>query len=175
MRADLTRMLIEGQVRGSAPAQVIGEDYRAFCDQVIAELPPSSPWERALRAVGNCCLYIGVLGLIWFFTSLAGAAASGHAQWAALPVRLGTVVSSALIIAGAALFVQAVCHTALDGKAESKKKDRFLMAILLLTFAVSAICSLFLQTVVFSLPTLPALLLIAALLLCSKWIGDQVD
>lgn len=174
VRGDITRMLIEGQARGSTAAEVIGEDCRAFCEQVLAELPPSSQWERALRAAGSCCLCISVLGMTWLFTSLAAAAAGG-APWSPLPVRLGTVVSGALIIAGAAAFVQAVCRTALDEGAAAKKKDRLLMAGLGVIFAASVLCSVFLRQVVFSISPLLALLLIGALFLCSKYIENRVD
>ena len=36
---DIVNMLLEGQARGQSVQEIIGEDYRDFCDEVIAAAP----------------------------------------------------------------------------------------------------------------------------------------
>lgn len=36
---DIVNMLLEGQARGQSVQEVIGDDYRVFCDEVIAAAP----------------------------------------------------------------------------------------------------------------------------------------
>lgn len=35
VRRDITQMLIDGEKRGSSAREVIGEDYREFCDNIV--------------------------------------------------------------------------------------------------------------------------------------------
>ena len=39
VRRDMTEMILDGEHRGAPIKDVIGEDYRLFCDDVIAEIP----------------------------------------------------------------------------------------------------------------------------------------
>lgn len=51
VRRDIGRMFLDAQRRGDSPADVIGEDYRQFCDQVLAEVPRLTVRERVLDSL----------------------------------------------------------------------------------------------------------------------------
>ena len=43
VRRDIGEMIVDGEKRGKTAKEIIGDDYRLFCDRVIAEVPqPSS-------------------------------------------------------------------------------------------------------------------------------------
>lgn len=69
---DIWQMIADGERRGESVEEIIGGDYKAFCDSVIAELPQLSPAERAaLAAEGHtaflrwCCLRSGWRSTYW--------------------------------------------------------------------------------------------------------------
>lgn len=47
VRRDITRMLLDGEARGDNASSVIGNDYQAFCDSVIASAAAVRPHPRA--------------------------------------------------------------------------------------------------------------------------------
>ena len=51
VRRDITHMLLDAQAEGRSAEEVIGDDAQAFCDEVIAALPPRPAGERALDAL----------------------------------------------------------------------------------------------------------------------------
>ena len=50
VRRDIAEMLLEGEKRGISVKSTIGEDYQAFCDSVLSEMPIE------LRRLGLTCL-----------------------------------------------------------------------------------------------------------------------
>lgn len=48
VRYDLTEMVLSAQQRGEKIREVIGEDYKGFCDNVIASLPPETRRQRII-------------------------------------------------------------------------------------------------------------------------------
>ncbi len=43
VRRDIYDMLLEGERRGRSVSDIIGDDYKAFCDSVISEVPQLTP------------------------------------------------------------------------------------------------------------------------------------
>ena len=64
VRQDLTEMVLSAQQRGENIASVIGEDYQAFCDNVIASLPPVGLKQRIVDFFEIVCGSLSVLGII---------------------------------------------------------------------------------------------------------------
>ena len=65
VRRDIGRMFLDAQRRGDSPADVIGEDYRQFCDQVLAEVPRLTVRERVLDGLSTSLVCLGAWGVIW--------------------------------------------------------------------------------------------------------------
>ena len=53
IRHDVIEMLQEAESRGASPEEAIGGDIAAFCDSVLAEVPPLTARERRLYAVAD--------------------------------------------------------------------------------------------------------------------------
>ncbi len=70
VRRDLSEMIISAQNRGDNIKDVIGEDFKEFCDEVIANLPPKTVKEKWIERLDGICLCIAVLGTINLVFSL---------------------------------------------------------------------------------------------------------
>ena len=113
-RRDIFEMLYNGQQHGRSAEEIIGDDRRAFCDAVIAALPPLSARERTLKFVGEVLAAVLVLGVIWGVSSAVGAVAEG--AWPYLPLTVGDVIGQALLVATAFAIFNAISKHAFDGK-----------------------------------------------------------
>ena len=61
VRRDIAQMLLDGAARGQDAQEVIGGDYRQFCDDIIAAFPRPGMKERALEGVRDALLMSAVL------------------------------------------------------------------------------------------------------------------
>ena len=111
VRRDITHMMLDGQARGASMQEVLGDDYQAFCDQVLAALPPMSMLSRVLTAAGNLCYYLTILTAIWLAFELV----PNLLVRAGLYVRItvGDVLGGAAIVAAASLIVFWICRFSL--------------------------------------------------------------
>lgn len=171
VRRDITRMLLDGEARGDDAQTVIGGDYRAFCDSVIAALPPLSGRARALTALRDTLPAAVVLLLIW----LAGRAAeypAGLAVWPALVVTAGDITGGVLLLAVASAAVTMICRTAFS----AGRRTNRLLYILLFAGLFAALCaSFFLKQALFTVHFLAAFLLPLALFAAYKLLDAKLD
>ena len=104
VRRDITEMVLEGQRRGDTMEEVIGADYKAFCDAVLAEVPERTARQRLLSAIGNACLYVDVLAVIWLAFGTLGWLL-GEGAWPWLSVTAGNLLALAVVVTGTWLMV----------------------------------------------------------------------
>lgn len=65
VRRDLTEMVLSAQKRGENIGSVIGgEDYKGFCDEVIASLPPKTVKQRFVDVLDIICCCVSILLVI---------------------------------------------------------------------------------------------------------------
>ncbi|MGF6375423.1 DNA-binding ferritin-like protein (Dps family) [Clostridiales Family XIII bacterium PM5-7] len=70
VRRDILNMVLEGQSRGQTMGEIIGEDYKRFCDNVINEFPPESSVEKFLDNISlllSCTVVLGAISIIKTF------------------------------------------------------------------------------------------------------------
>lgn len=60
VRRDIAEMILEGEKRGIPVKDTIGEDYQAFCDSVLAEMPRISSGEKCLNIIRDICIFLAV-------------------------------------------------------------------------------------------------------------------
>lgn len=116
VRRDIGRMFLDAQRRGDSPADVIGEDYRQFCDQVLAEVPRLTVRERVLDGLSTGLLCLGVWGVIWFVNRGVLARffpmAIVWGGWPEIPVTTGDALVTVLILAAAGYLFHAFSRAA---------------------------------------------------------------
>ena len=164
---DILDMLQEGEARGQTAAQVIGEDYQAFCDEILAELPRRSARERTIY--GLRVVSLSVLVVIWLGFSLFTAVIQGpFTLW--LPVKLGQLLGGALIIAFSYGLVEYVCRTSFEDRSPTKVQVIGIFVGMVLFFLI---CMLLRQTL-FSLHAGIAAVLAVILYLIYK-VTDRME
>lgn len=84
---------------------MIGEDYRQFCDQVLAEVPRLTVRERVLDSLSASLVCLGAWGVIWLVNrGVRGMFFSDSAitgGWPDIPVTVGDLLVTVLILAAA--------------------------------------------------------------------------
>ncbi|MDY4429508.1 hypothetical protein [Evtepia sp.] len=121
VRWDIQEMVLEAENRGETIAQVIGEDYQTFCDEIVAALPPRTWKERILDALETLLPAIAILAALWVGFSLLTAAIQGASLlWLSLP--LGQGLMYAVILFAAWALVTYVCRTSFRRGNEAREK-----------------------------------------------------
>lgn len=97
VRRDIAEMILEGEKRGIPVKDTIGEDYQAFCDSVLAEMPRMSSREKCLNIIRDICIFLAVWLPFWVI-QYGGKdemvkVTSGGAAWAFLVFATGYVYS----------------------------------------------------------------------------------
>ena len=114
VRRDVMAMLAAGEREGRSADEVIGDDAQAFCDEVIAALPPRPAGERALDALRTGLLAFVVLAVCWLVFSAVDAIAEQH--WPYFPLTVGDVISQALIFVTAFIIFRGISRHTFDDK-----------------------------------------------------------
>ena len=169
VRRDITEMLLEGEQRNQSAQEVIGTDYQAFCDEILAELPKRSAGQRAVYGLNVVSLSAAVLVAIWLGFSLFTAVIQGpFTLW--LPVKLGQLLGGALIIAFSYGLVEYVCRTSFEDRSPTKVQVIGIFVGMVLFFLI---CMLLRQTL-FSLHAGIAAVLAVILYLIYK-VTDRME
>ncbi len=113
VRRDLIAMALAGEARGETVAQVVGEDYRFFCDEIVDALPRRSPASRVLAAVDDVLPALSILLGIWVVKKVVEAGLNGESLWR-LTLTLGEAASIGIMLAAAVGMVAYTCQTALE-------------------------------------------------------------
>lgn len=137
VRRDIWEMIVEGERRGERAEDIIGEDYRGFCDRVIAEIPKVSGGEYVLSLIRDVLLAADVLLVIWFVFQLVEQGL-GARTMPYFPVTTGNLTSTALCIAGAFLLFHTISKNTFHIDGNSDKKGLF--PLFLLVFVLLLVC-----------------------------------
>ena len=138
VRRDIMHMLLNAQAEGRTAEDVLGEDAQAFCEAVIAALPPRSQKERLLDSVRNVLLAFVVLGVIWLAYGVIDMV--GAQDWPYLPLTLGDVIGQVLILAAAFYIFHSISRHAFDDKLGK------LFVLVFVVLAASLLASIYLTT-----------------------------
>ena len=169
VRRDITEILLEGEVRGQSAQTIIGTDYQAFCDEILAELPRRSARQRTIYGLSVVSLSAAVLVVIWLGFSLFTAVIQGPFTLC-LPVKLGQLLGGALIIAFSYGLVEYVCRTSFEDRSPTKVQVIGIFVGMVLFFLI---CMLLRQTL-FSLHAGIAAVLAVVLYLIYK-VTDRME
>ena len=167
---DILDMLQEGEARGQTAAQVIGEDYQAFCDEILTELPKRNMKQRIVYALSTVTLSAAGLLSIWLVFRLFEAPFQNRPFTPWLPMTLGQLLGGIMLIAYSYGLVEHICRNSFEDRDPSRLQviSFFVCIGLFFIFCVS------LQQIMFYLHAGIAALLIAVLFLIYK-ITDRME
>ena len=167
---DILDMLQEGEARGQTAAQVIGEDYQAFCDEILTELPKRNMKQHIVYALSTVTLSAAGLLSIWLVFRLFEAPFQNRPFTPWLPMTLGQLLGGIMLIAYSYGLVEHICRNSFEDRDPSRLQviSFFVCIGLFFIFCVS------LQQIMFYLHAGIAALLIAVLFLIYK-ITDRME
>lgn len=136
VRQDLLEMVISAQQRGEDIQTVIGADYKEFCDNVIASMPPQSMKERVLDFLDIIFLCTAVfwgfnIALLFITDNIIRNKPFRYE----VDISFGTFVSYILSLIMAYTIAQIFFKTSLRNKKEKKHSKGRIIAINFLTGA----------------------------------------
>lgn len=103
VRRDLTEMMLSAQERGENIYHVIGGDFKEFCDNVIANIPPKTMKEKLLDSLDSLCVILSILGTInivfskELFVMLQGLSKAKTVNYN-IDITIGTIISTIIIL-----------------------------------------------------------------------------
>lgn len=143
VRRDITQMLIDARGRGENADNVIGGDYKAFCDAIIAEIPKMSTKKRVMTAIRDTLPALGVLIGIWAVFSVIEQIING-ATWYVTPVSVTDILGGAAMLILATLIVVYITKNSFNAKPAA------LVCLILLITAVVLCAALLPNRIIFS-------------------------
>lgn len=149
VRRDITQMLIDARGRGENADDVIGGDYKAFCDAIIAEIPKLSAKQRVMTAIRDTLPALGLLIGIWVVFSVAEQIINGE-TWYVTPVSVTD------ILGGAAMLILATLVVVYITKNSFNAKPAALVCLILLITAVVLCAALLLPNRIIFSPNIAA-------------------
>lgn len=144
VRRDITQMLIDARGRGENADDVIGGDYKAFCDAIIAEIPKMSTKKRVMTAIRDTLPALGLLIGIWVVFSVAEQIING-ATWYVTPVSVTDILGGAAMLILATLIVVYITKNSFNAKPAA-----LVCLILLITAVVLCAALLLPNRIIFS-------------------------
>lgn len=148
VRRDITQMLIDARGRGEN-ADVIGGDYKAFCDAIIAEIPKMSTKKRVMTAIRDTLPALGLLIGIWVVFSVAEQIINGE-TWYVTPVSVTDILGGAAMLILATLIVVYITKNSFNAKPAA------LVCLILLITAVVLCAALLLPSRIIFSPNIAA-------------------
>ena len=168
VRRDITQMLIDARGRGESAADVIGGDYKTFCDEIIAEIPKLSAKQRIMTAIRDIlpalCMLIG----IWAVFSVIEQIINGK-TWYITPVSVTDILGGAAMLILASLIVVYITKNSFSAK------PAVLICLILLIVAIALCAALLLPNNIIFSPNLAAdAVLVAVLFGAYKIIDNRI-
>lgn len=133
VRQDLLEMVLSAQQRGEDIQSVIGNDYKAFCDEVIASLPPNTVKQKIVEGIDIFCWCFSILGAINLVISketivLIRNMFTGQELNFHISISLGMILSTIAIMVAAVAIVQYIVKNSLEKeKKKSSRKVKFFL------------------------------------------------
>ncbi len=70
VRSDLIQMIIDGEERGESIQEILGGNYKAVCDEIIATFPPMSKKDKVINFLSIGSLSSSVILLVFVLTQV---------------------------------------------------------------------------------------------------------
>lgn len=144
VRHDLTEMVLSAQQRGESIDAVIGNDYKEFCDEVIANIPSKTKLQKVVDYLDICCWGLSILFAINIVISkdtisIIENIVNRKPVDFSLSVSIGSAISIVFILLLANFIVNIIMKNSFSKEIKYKKTVGFVVgAILMASFLLIA-------------------------------------
>lgn len=174
MRRELTGMALEAQLRGDDFNRVIGNDYKAFCAELMVNGRQKTAYAKVLEMAYILIAGVGVLYLIEIILSPALKRLLQLGQYM-LPITAGFLVSTVLIC-----FMAFGAYSYITIKffelSEPGSKSKYVFVIgFTIAWAVIILCKVFLKTVFITVNMFYPLAFFVIAYIIIKFLSDRYE
>ena len=169
VRQDITDMFLAGQARGASPAEIIGMDYKVFCDTILQELPQNNRRTQTLCTIRDMSLVLCVGMAVLFLPELIGVLLS-HTPF--LTLTLGKLIFLIVLITFAYALVENICKNAFT---PTEKQNALIKNMHFLWLFVGFILLVFLKKPAWEIPFWVPLAAVVILFLCYGLLNHYLD
>ena len=172
VREDLLEMIIAGQNRGENVKQVIGQNIKEICDDIIDAMPKKTQMEKIMEGIEILLLVFAISGFtVVLFPQLLSQFLKGtflgHCS-----VSIGAVIAMILCMVGAQVIWKFLVDDIFKQK-NAKISDLQLWLLVVTFMAVCALCMNFLTKVLFEIPVAVAAIILAGAALVSLALSQK--
>lgn len=93
IRKDISLMLLNGEENQQSTKEILGDDYRLFCDNIVKELPRYNFFERNITLFGMLLFHIAVISLIIFCMSMISIGLKDYKIERYIPVSVYDIIA----------------------------------------------------------------------------------
>lgn len=177
VRQDLTEMILSAQKRGESIDSVIGGDYKEFCDEVIANIPPKTKKQRLIEGLDISCWGLSILFLIKIVISkdtiiMIKNMIDREPVSLKVSVSIGGAISIALIIILANLIVNFIIKNSF--RKEGKHENLVVFIIGVVIFSILSLLVWLGKETLFTINIFTAIFISIILFLGHKLFGNYV-
>lgn len=171
VRRDICDMIADGEQRGESAKDIIGGDYKQFCDNVIEEIPKLGARERSLSLLRDILLCADVLLILWAVSNLAELLITA-APSLYFTVTAGNAVCGVLCISMAFWLFRTLSENAFDSDKYSGKKGFF---ILFFALVICMSANVFIKYPLFQIHAFAAAAAVVLLFALYKFLDAKLD
>lgn len=173
VRRDIMQMVADGEARNEDINIIIGEDYKTFCNEIVNAFPKRSKKEKFLDCSSQILQLFSILSLICFSSSII-TASSGKTSINSLPITLGAIINSIIIILFSFFIVKFICKTSFNENVQLGKIKTFFVTwiILFVILGIFIFIGYFLRTELLHIPFYVGLALIIIPYILSKILDE---
>lgn len=173
VRRDIMQMVADGEARNEDINIIIGEDYKTFCNEIVNAFPKRSKKEKFLDCSSQILQLFSILSLICFSSSII-TASNGKTSINSLPITLGAIINSIIIILFSFFIVKFICKTSFNENIKLGKIKTFFVTwiILFVILGIFIFIGYFLRTELLHIPFYVGLALIIIPYILSKILDE---
>lgn len=163
IRKELTGMALEAQLRGDVFSDIVGEDKKAFCKELMENGRQKTRYEKVLGSLYTISYALMILYIIELFSTSAILNILEHRQFT-MPITFGFIMISVIAIITGYFIYYYFTSNSLEALSRSHKtKTLFIVAFVLLWTAALTLRYVFSKTVLLTVNCLyPLIILVVA-------------
>ncbi|QZY56135.1 hypothetical protein [Crassaminicella profunda] len=171
MRKDLIGMALEAQLRGEKLSNVIGEDYKSFCNELILSGDIKSTKKKILNCLFGVTVVIGFMFILEIF--MYSCTSPKDTLKFHMPITWGFILSTLLIIVAGYGILKFIAKNSfkLSDKYSTRAINLFGISFIM-TFCIIGLVKYFLRnSVIGTINYLYALIILLVTLAVIKWVN----
>ena len=178
VRADLIEMILDAQERGENIQQVMGENYKQICDNIIAEFPQETKNKKILECIDITLICVCIFGLYSIIIQVIDCIVNNKAL--IYDLHVSYLIEIAILIFASNFIVQYICKNPFDDENKSSIMDNKLISFIVVFITMATIlilfmgCSYLFNSTIFTVPLYVSIISVVILFIIERILNNAV-